>query len=154
MSSATLLETPPWPAILAKVPASARCVFTYADLGQDLTGSPSRERGQLWRRLIGLLGMPPGSVAFLPYRLPGSDDPRTAQTAFTHALRRIAPASVLAFTSSDSGLLQELLSRAGQGDSRSMRLFTAPDPHVLLTSSDDSLLSNVPPSAKLLRFQE
>ena len=67
------LAAEPWQRVMSRVPSTASIVWTYAELGDDLLAAPNKERGQLWRRIIAALRLPPGTVGFVPFTLPGKD---------------------------------------------------------------------------------
>jgi len=93
---------PDWDSILAKLPPSPRVILTYRQLGSDLTGAGDSERSALWRRLFALLGLPKGTLGFLPYCFddcPSSLD--HVETFFQH-LSSISPAIVLIFDSCEN----------------------------------------------------
>lgn len=57
-----------WAELLSRTPR-APIVWTYPELGMDLTGQGDKHRSQCLRELIGSLGLPKGSSAFWPLRL-------------------------------------------------------------------------------------
>jgi hypothetical protein len=72
---APLIPWPPlWQFVLDRT-RPAPLVWTYAELGTDLTSQGSRERSELLRSLINQLQLPKGSSAFWPVWLPsGTSD--------------------------------------------------------------------------------
>lgn len=66
---ATPLEWPEaWQVLLART-SPAPIVWTYAELGEDLSGNGDKDRSTYLRRLISSLQLPKGSSAFWPVRL-------------------------------------------------------------------------------------
>jgi hypothetical protein len=69
-------DTPRWPsawaALFARTP-QAPLVWTYPELGADLSGQGDKARAACLRELIGSLGLPRGSSAFWPLSLPDAD---------------------------------------------------------------------------------
>ena len=88
----------PWAGFLAKAPPAPLMVWTYRELGADLSGRADPARGALWRELIKRLDLPRGSVAFWPFALPtdgGSDV--VHKEPFLAGLARIAPKALVVF---------------------------------------------------------
>lgn len=57
----------PWDEYALKVKPGRALVWTYAELGQDLSGQGNAERSNLLKTLIAPLKLPPGSSNFWPY---------------------------------------------------------------------------------------
>lgn len=97
-----------WQVLLART-NPAPIVWTYAELGEDLSGNGDKERSACLRRLISSLRLPKGSSAFWPVRLApfvGEDAPAsheadnaprsTGEAEFFQAgLQRLAPKVVI-----------------------------------------------------------
>jgi len=132
------LSAEPWQRVLARVPATASIVWTYAELGDDLLGEPNKLRGQLWRRIIAALRLPPGTVGFVPFALPSGQDTRVDFSAFTQALNRIGPGLVVAFiAASETSPRLQLESSVSSMDQPS-RLFVTSSPDALLSMHSDA----------------
>ena len=95
LQTAEFVEPSSWPdewqAIFSRT-SPAPLLWTYADLGADLTGRGSKERSSCLRTLIGTLNLPRGSSAFWPVSL--HSDP--AELFFFQAgLQLLAPKVVV-----------------------------------------------------------
>jgi len=103
-----------WRRLLAKT-RPAPVVWTYSELGLDLSGVGSPERGSLLRRLIAGLCLPRGASAFWPSALPVENTAGTfAPDAeiFFAGLERLSPRLVVLFghtTLADAGIDPALL---------------------------------------------
>lgn len=95
-----------WPgtwAVLRQRTAPAPLVWTYPELGEDLSGHGSKARGDCLRHLITRLALPKGSSAFWPLQLPGTSSGETAREPaqsgdavfFQAGLEYIAPSGVI-----------------------------------------------------------
>jgi hypothetical protein len=85
-----------WRELLAGA-SPAPVVWTYAELGDDLAGSGSKERSACLRRIIGSLRLAKGSSAFWPVRCAArakTEDMNDARF-FQEGLRRLAPKIVI-----------------------------------------------------------
>jgi len=91
------LSCEPWSTFLAKAPAAPLMVWTYHELGSDLSGRADPSRGALWRELIKLLELPRGSVAFWPFALPAGEEDVVLMEPFLAGLARIAPKVLVVF---------------------------------------------------------
>ena len=105
-------QSPEWPeawqVLLART-KPAPIVWTYAELGEDLSGNGDKERSACLRRLIASLQLPKGSSAFWPVclapfieeDLPTSREPGNASLSadeaefFQAGLPRLAPRVVI-----------------------------------------------------------
>jgi hypothetical protein len=84
-----------WSALFSKTRAAA-IVWSYPELGADLTGNSDKERGLYLRTLIGALNLPKGSSTFWPLSLP--DDGEDAPGLFFQlGLQLLQPRAVLLF---------------------------------------------------------
>ena len=132
------LSAEPWQRVLARVPATASIVWTYAELGNDLLGAPNKQRGQLWRRVIAALRLPSGTVGFVPFALPAGQTTQIDFHGFTQALNRIGPGLVVAFiAASETSLCLQLESSVASMDQPS-RLCITSSPDALLTMHEDA----------------
>lgn len=61
-----------WKSILAKSPKAPPVVWSYYELGFDVTGQGDPERGKLLRSILAHLRWPKGSSGFVPAGLPDS----------------------------------------------------------------------------------
>jgi len=92
------LRRAPWAGFLAKTPPAPLMVWTYRELGADLSGRADPARGALWRELIKRLDLPRGSVAFWPFALPEEGESEVVHMEpFLAGLARIAPKSLVVF---------------------------------------------------------
>jgi hypothetical protein len=103
----------PWRERLKKT-LPAPLVWTYPELGEDLSGAGDKARSACLRQLIGSLALPKGSSAFWPLRLPSAprnlpdgqgaqntpDDPRY----FQEGLHLLRPQAVILFGERSVGL--------------------------------------------------
>jgi len=119
------LSREPWAGFLAKVPSAPLMVWTYRELGADLSGRADPARGALWRELIKLLGLPRGSVAFWPFALPlqtGGD--AVHMEPFLAGLARIAPRALVVFGAQDFEPIAEALAATGNDKLLHLRCFS------------------------------
>lgn len=72
----------PWARCWQAVPATARIVWTYLELGRDLCGQPSAERRNLFRALLSHLNWPKGATAFWPLCCPDGEGLATRPEIF------------------------------------------------------------------------
>lgn len=122
--------TPPWGAVLAKLPPRPLGLITYPGLGQDLVGTPDSRRGLLWRSLLGVLGFEKGTFGFLPYSFPCGEGQSVHLADFFSHLDTISPRVVLVFDSSPSNPLVASASSSGPDGSRVF--LHQPSPETLL----------------------
>lgn len=137
------LSEEPWQRVLARVPSTASIVWTYAELGNDLLGAPDKQRGQLWRRVIAALRLPPGTVGFVPFALLAGQDTRVDFDGFTQAMGRIGPGLIVAFIAESETLLRLQLESSVASMDQPPRLFIAPSPVSLLSMHESSFDSFV-----------
>lgn len=85
-----------WSALYNKT-KPATIVWSYPELGTDLTGNSDKARGAYLRSLIGALNLPKGSSTFWPLSLP--DDTTDVQSGhfFQLGLQLLQPRAVLLF---------------------------------------------------------
>lgn len=72
----------PWRALFAEVQA-APVLWSYAELGLDLSGKGNAERSATLRKIIGALQLPRGTSVFWPQSLPEESDDTPASTLET-----------------------------------------------------------------------
>ncbi len=131
--------SPLWQAMLAKTPA-APIAWTYAELGLDLGGAGSPERGRILRELIQRLRLPKGSSAFWPFKLRDENGAYAATPQmFQAGLDRLKPRALIFFGPAD-------LTQAGFPNLDSLPyvqhmlagrlLITLPDINALQTDTD------------------
>jgi len=137
-SEQDLLGTEPWVRILGRIPPSPRFIWTYDELGDDLLGVPNKLRGQLWRRVIAGLRLPPGSVGFLPYNLPSDNGLILQFAAFAQALCRIRPAMLIVFSSRYKEQLLQCMDRLQSTMDIPPSLLFAEPPEILLELDAES----------------
>ncbi len=56
----------PWNSIASRITPRLQIFWTYAQLGQDLSGQADAERRKLFQSLIGYMGLPKGAISFWP----------------------------------------------------------------------------------------
>lgn len=96
-------------------------VITYADLWRDLSGQGPSWRGPLWRKFLGLLSWPSGTMAFWPLSEPGATGLADLRLDFFVAgLSLMRPAYLLFFG-------QEAVSQAFPDGRAPTRLALGPD---------------------------
>jgi len=129
----------PWTDFLAKVPPQPVLLFTYAELGDDLSGGGSTQRSALWRQIIGALGLPRGSVGFWPSRAPGAEGEGAPAVApqFAEGLRRIGPRVLVDFGSSQAHCLREAVDAVNASGQVFISYYPAPSPGELLQGGPD-----------------
>ena len=98
-----------WQAQFTKT-AKGRFLWTYPELGLDLTGSGSPERSAFLRTLISQLALPKGSSTFWPYALPADKKLVSNISVFNEGLHLLSPAVILYF---GRATLRETFSPAG-----------------------------------------
>ena len=144
----SLLSSEPWPQVLAKLPPRPACLWTYGELGSDLTGQSNPERGNLWRTLLKHLELPRGFVGFLPYCLPKDGGQELCLDHFGEALSAVCPQTVLLFDDDPANPLAHAFkafpasphSPDAQGQPRpAVTLVVAPSPKALLELSPQEL---------------
>ena len=102
-------------------------VWTYRELGSDLSGRADPARGALWRELIKLLDLPRGKVAFWPFAVPaGREGEEVRMEPFLAGLARIAPKALVVFGEEASPPIAAALSEAKNEALAGIRLFCAP----------------------------
>ena len=83
-ANAEAFDTSNWPeewrTLMART-APAPIVWTYAELGEDLSGQKNAERGDCLRQIIGALRLPKGSSSFWPVCLASAEDGRETARA-------------------------------------------------------------------------
>lgn len=126
------LSREPWSVHLAKVPPSPLSVWTYAQLGQDLTGQGDPARGNLWRQLLRALELPRGSVGFWPSFLPPGEVNQQSLSVFVEGLIRIAPRTVVFFSDDSSDPSYLAMSQFGGEALQSVDSILLPSPSSLL----------------------
>lgn len=95
-----------------KATPAAPIVWTYPELGEDLSGQGDKARSACLRELIGTLGLPRGSSAFWPLALPspatadapaappdGMGDTNSNSLYFLQGLARLNPRALILFGS-------------------------------------------------------
>ncbi|EPR44014.1 hypothetical protein dsx2_1942 [Desulfovibrio sp. X2] len=87
----------PWDGYLQRVRKPARVVFSYWDLFQDLGPEPSRERRDVWRRLLEKLAWPAGTVAFWPLCEPSGQAVLAKPALFWRGVAELQAATVVLF---------------------------------------------------------
>ena len=89
---------PEWREVFSKT-RPARCLWTYPELGLDLSGAGSSERSVFMRSLISQLSLPKGSSTFWPYSLPTGEGLRTNISVFRQGVQLLSPAVIVYFGS-------------------------------------------------------
>ncbi|WP_319763250.1 hypothetical protein [Maridesulfovibrio sp.] len=56
----------PWSALAGRINPRVQIFWTYAQMGQDLSGQADAERRKLFQSLIGYMGLPKGAISFWP----------------------------------------------------------------------------------------
>ncbi len=56
----------PWSTLASRITPRLQIFWTYAQLGQDLSGQADTERRKLFQSLIGYMGLPKGAISFWP----------------------------------------------------------------------------------------
>lgn len=107
-TSPLTVPTDEWRLLLDKL-SSAPVLWTYPDLGLDMTGHANAERSALLRQLIAALGLPRGSSTFWPYRLSSASSAESAVQAACFALgfAKANPKAIILFgaqTPVDTGI--------------------------------------------------
>lgn len=87
----------PWSLFFARVVKSPRFVFTYWELGQDLSGKGDPARSQLWRDLISSLSWPPGTVSFWPLSVFSQNSLLPELKMFHKGLKILCPERLVCF---------------------------------------------------------
>lgn len=87
----------PWARCWQAVPATARIVWTYLELGRDLCGQPSAERRNLFRTLLAHLNWPKGVTAFWPLCCPDGEGLATRPELFWQGCAALAVKHVACF---------------------------------------------------------
>lgn len=121
--------SPDWANILSKLPPTPRVILTYQELGSDLTGAGNQERSALWRRLFALLGLPKGSLGFLPYSFDDGPSSLVHVETFLRNVSSISPALVLVFDSREGNPLFDgpTLSQLPHSNTTQYRRYPGPD---------------------------
>jgi hypothetical protein len=134
-SSASVLDQQPWAGFLAKMPQGAQSVWTYAGLGQDLTGQPSSERRRTLGRLLAAVRLPKGFVGFFPYCLPSGSALEQHHDVFFEMVSRVNPSSIILFVDAQDNPVSRSFSCLGD----SLALLQVSSLDVLSRMSDDEL---------------
>ena len=140
----------------------APLVWSYAELGLDLSGCPSSERRDLMQRLIAGMRLQRGTSAFWPSALPASDSAGTLVPnphVFFAGLELLSPRLVVLFgraTLEDAALDPELLPPMHQAVIRGKLFVHAPAVAELLQPgrSVDVLISLLRAVADTLRLED
>lgn len=135
------LSREPWAGFMAKVPPAPLSIWTYSELGFDLTGHSEPARGNLWRSLIQLVGLPRGSVGFFPYSLPDSQGTSLHLECFFQAITSIVPLTIIIFDDNPGNELLQSLQHTPNILPATVTWHTAPSPDALLKLSRDELMS-------------
>lgn len=96
----------PWDRCWAKTPRTARMVWTYLELGRDLCGKASPDRGHLFRSLLGHLGWPKGTTAFWPLCCPGEGGLLTRPDLFWEGCKALGVKHVACFGADALALIE------------------------------------------------
>ena len=56
----------PWSTLAGRISPRVQIFWTYAQLGQDLSGQADTARRKLFQSLIGYMGLPKGAISFWP----------------------------------------------------------------------------------------
>lgn len=138
-ATTSLLSVPPWPEFVAKLPFAVKSIWSYSELGFDLTGRSSPDRGSLWRTMIRFMNLAKGFVGFFPYTLPDHDVLVNYPDHFLEALMSHVPSTALIF--GDTPFVQRLSSLVSSEkySSLSIRIVAAPAPEALLRLSPEAL---------------
>lgn len=91
----SVILTAEWEAILGKSPQSPAVVWTYAELGFDLSGRADSARGKMLRSLIAHLRWPKGSSGFVPTGLPEADAIKHNPAVFWSCVERLEAHTVV-----------------------------------------------------------
>jgi hypothetical protein len=122
----SLLMVEPWATFLSKVPPNPCTVWTYKELGDDLTGNGNPARGALWREVIRLLDLPRGYVAFWPYCLRDDGGYTLQLDAFLEGLSNIAPKTLVVFDPVSDNPIPSAMSLAAHQSLRSIHVHSVP----------------------------
>lgn len=95
----------PWARFWQAVPATARIIWTYLELGHDLCGQPSAERRNLFRSLLQHLNWPKGVTGFWPLCCPDGDAVCTKPEVFWQGCAALDVKHVACFGSQALALL-------------------------------------------------
>lgn len=88
---------PVWAAQLGKT-QPAPVLWTYPDLGLDLTGRGSAQRSTLLKHLIGQLHLPRGTSAFWPFSIPETAaEPALEEALFVSGMKQLHSKVVICF---------------------------------------------------------
>ena len=144
--AAPVLEPETWPEVwqaMWQKTAPAPIIWTYWSLGEDLGATPSNERRELLRSIIGQLTLPRGSSAFWPVAVAdpqqAADDEGSTLTAapqiFLSGVERLNPRYIIVFGSKG---LRSFAPESGLGpymftQYRNRRLIALPDIDHMLT---------------------
>jgi len=138
-----LLDHEPWPTFMAKLPPSPSTIWTYSELGSDLSGQASKARGDLWRRIIPALQLPKGFVGFFPYAIPQEGTMQWCTKHFIQAISMIQPATVVVFDDDAHNELVVAFRSELPVNMDPGQIHTAPGPQTLLSCSPESLHSTL-----------
>jgi hypothetical protein len=136
-----------WTALWARTP-KAPLVWTYAELGADLSGQGDKARSACLRELIGSLALPRGSSAFWPISLPDSEDSPSPppnggmpqESCFLQGIRLMRPHGIIVFgpqALAQSGLEMALATPFSQALRNGVLHLLLPDFATILASSSD-----------------
>lgn len=95
----------PWARCWQAVPATARIIWTYLELGRDLCGQPSAERRNLFRTLLAHLNWPKGVTAFWPLCCPDGEGLATRPEIFWQGCAALTVKHVACFGAEALALL-------------------------------------------------
>ncbi|NDV26207.1 hypothetical protein FMR86_06030 [Desulfovibrio sp. JC010] len=56
----------PWSTLAGRISPRVQIFWTYAQMGQDMSGQADAERRKLFQSLIGYMGLPKGAISFWP----------------------------------------------------------------------------------------
>lgn len=87
----------PWSQFFARTAKSPRFVFTYWELGQDLSGKGNPARSQLWRELLSSLSWPAGTVSFWPLSVFSQNSLLPEPKMFHKGLKILCPERLICF---------------------------------------------------------
>jgi hypothetical protein len=137
-----------WADLWARTP-KAPLIWTYAELGADLSGQGDKARSACLRELIGSLALPRGSSAFWPIALPEDQDssfspaqgsiPR--ESCFLQGIRLMRPHGIIVFgpqALAQSGLEIALTTPFSQALRNGVLHLLLPDFATILASASDS----------------
>ena len=93
----TSLWPEPWASLFKAVRRPARTVWTYMELGLDLSGSPDPARRETLLKLTSALAWPKGSIAYWPLAVPKDGNLAPDKTLFLKGAMAIRARLIVCF---------------------------------------------------------